>query len=153
MSEKRSLDGAAVSTKSQKRIRIEKEIFSKSLHDIETMFNFNHVAAKPNLNNTLSSISIPTPPSPQLEHDYSQYTIPLIPGEYNHDLNYDCINLAFLRNDPTLVFPVAPKSGHPMTRVTNLYANTIYDDSDDDLAQTNLEHDLELMDKVFMRTI
>jgi hypothetical protein len=150
MSEKRSLDGAAGPTKSQKRIRIEREIFSKSLHDIETMFNFNHVAAKPNLN-TVSSISIPTPPSPQPEHDYSQYTIPLIPGEYNHDLNYDCINLAFLRNDRTVALLVPAKNPGP--RATNLYANTLYDESDDDLAHPNLERDLELMDKVFMRAI
>lgn len=159
MSAKRPHDHAAP-PKSQKRIRIENEIFSKSLHDIETMFSFNHIVAHSALGKTASSVSVHTPPSPpHNDPHHSQYTIPLIPGEHNNDLNYDCINLAFLESDlePVLAKPaprVRPLSA-AKPRPTNLYINGAYDwdDDDDDFARVNLERDLELMDRVFMRMI
>lgn len=146
MSEKRSLE-AGVSDKSQKRIRLEHEIFDKSLRDIETMFNFSHVSH--HLNPTSSLSSVPTTASLWHEHDHSQYTIPLVPGETNKHFNYDCINMAFLRNE-------YPDHHMPTEQCgwRNLYINTICDEDEDvEELHANLERDLALMDQVFMRRI
>lgn len=85
--------------KLDKRLKFEQEIFSKSIKDIENMFNFNHIIEKEEndkLNgddSTLSSISIKTPAKKTINDNIHTH------NDTHYKFSYDCINLSFINDE------------------------------------------------------
>lgn len=153
----------ATSYKSDKRLRLENEIFSKSIKDIENMFSFNHIK-NPRLKNssTLLSLLVKTPIR-EYAYDVSK-------------LNYDCVNLSFLifnssllKPPPPVILPLSkppvilPSQSNqvilPSSKPTsvpsqhssiprNFELNLDDFDDDDELPMVNLERDLDLIDRM-----
>ncbi|SGZ57034.1 CIC11C00000003132 [Sungouiella intermedia] len=165
--------------KSSKRIKLEKEIFSKSIKDIERMFKFSYDEdedVKRKLPSNNSSPSNDSNPSAQ----FYRLDLPAGTGLQETTFDYDCVNLSFMLSDTQSVYkecepvkpPILPSSSLipgqlPNISVENLPRTVLLDLNEDDdmedfkfeldlksyLPRVNLENDLNMIDQMFMRPL
>lgn len=153
--------------KSSKRIRLEKEIFSKSIKDIEKMFNFGHDDEEP-LPRKIPSRSSAT------SAVFSRLDVPAGTLRFTH-FDYDCINLNLMQSDTnsdsneSVIPPMLPLStfnpdsisGYSIARNVLLDLNDEEDVEDYEfeldlkqyMPRINLEKDLKLIDTMFSRPV
>ena len=146
-------------SKSSKRIRLEKEIFSKSIQDIEKMFNFTYDEAE----------------RPHKVPSNHRLDLPAGTLKYTH-FDYDCINIALIQSDTnsdagldaqaTPILPDSPATLHPFAD-TDVPRSVLLDLNDDDdvddykfeldlklyLPRLTLEQDLKMIDRMLSRPL
>lgn len=165
--------------KSSKRIKLEKEIFSKSIKDIERMFNFsyddeeNPKRKMPSNNSSPTNNSVPSA-------QFNRLDLPAGTGLQETTFDYDCFNLSFMLSETQSNFkecePIKPPTlpstslipgNLPITSVDSLPRTVLLDLNDDDdmddykfeldlkryLPRVNLENDLNMIDQMFMRPL
>lgn len=168
--------------KSSKRIKLEQEIFSKSIKDIERMFNLSynedeeeHRKRKLPSNNSSTNNS-------GLSARFSRLDLPAGTGLLEKTaFDYDCINPSLILSDTRSVAgdhecrqvrpPVLPSStlipgrlphlaveSHPRTVLLDLNDDDDVDDYKFELdlklySRLNLEKDLNMIDQMFMRPL
>lgn len=164
--------------KSSKRIKLEKEIFSKSIKDIEQMFNLSYDDDdEEKKRKVLSRNSSPSNNSNN-SAQFNRLDLPAGTGLQKTSFHYDCVNLSFMLSDTgseyeecKLKVPVLPSSsfipGQLPPLVTALPRTVLLDLNDDDdvddykfeldlnsyLPRLNLEKDLNMIDQMFMRPL
>lgn len=165
--------------KSSKRIKLENEIFSKSIKDIERMFNFSYdddqdlMRKVPSCNSTPSYNSAPY-------GQFNRLDLPAGTGLQETTFDYDCYNISFMLSDTQSIYresehikpPTLPSTSLipgnlPTMSVNNLPRTVLLDLNDDDdmdiykfeldlkryLPRLNLENDLNMIDQMFMRPL
>lgn len=165
--------------KSSKRIKLENEIFSKSIKDIERMFNFSYdddhdgKRKVPSCNSTPSYNSAPS-------GQFNRLDLPAGTGLQETTFDYDCYNISFMLSDTQSIYresePIKPPTlpstslipgNLPTMSVNNLPRTVLLDLNDDDdmdiykfeldlkryLPRVNLENDLNMIDQMFMRPL
>lgn len=156
-------------SKSSKRIRLEKEIFSKSIKDIERMFNFSYHDDGDRVHKPLSRRSAPD--------NFSRLDLPAGSMLQSTSFSYDCVNLSLIQSDSEdadespVKPPVLPSSSLLPGRMPPLPAdhiprNVVFDLNDDDdvddyrlkldlkyTPRVNLERDLMVIEQMFTRPL
>ena len=133
-------------TKSSKRLKLENEIFSTSIQDIEKMFSEEITTTTTTVTTTTTTTTDTSvspellfPPNKQLappvritrnttsynSPDSCQYLDNIIPST---SFNYDCINMSFLEPSPSGNFIPIIRPNHT---ITNMYLDIDNDDYDD----------------------
>lgn len=163
--------------KSSKRIRLEKEIFSKSIKDIEQMFNFSNdedfkrkIPSQSNSYSNSNSNTSKLGPNPE----FSRLDLPAGTWFQSTSLNYDCVNMALFLSDTQsepeaepIKPPTLPSSTLIPGRLPAIQAeaprSVLWDLNDDEevedykfeldlklyLPRINLEKDLKMIDQMF----
>lgn len=158
--------------KSNKRIRLENEIFSKSIHDIERMFNLENNDEKKYVHKSSSAGAN--------SNSLNRLDLPAGTELCKTSYEYDCVNLSLMDSDTsseperTLVAPrptrldyvvvpggLRPPEWYEAPRKAFLDLNDDYDvdgytfeqDLKSYLPRLNLEKDLSLIDLMFSRPL
>lgn len=153
--------------KSNKRIKLEKEIFSKSIKDIERMFNLESPYEKLGCGYT-----VPT------SQKFSRLDLPAGTGLQQTQFHYDCVNLSLMLSDTQSSYgeheimkpPVLPSStlmrGTFLMSMDSLPRTVLLDLQDDEdvddykfeldlklyMPRLNLEKDLNMIDQMLTVT-
>ncbi|EMG48050.1 hypothetical protein G210_1456 [Candida maltosa Xu316] len=146
------------SAKSSKRLKLESEIFSTSIQDIENLFAKEITPIT--TTTTTTTTTSPPPPQPVNNHpsnpESSQYLNNLIPST---NFNYDCINMSFLE-ERVLAVPTSKRVRFPVhNNNNNNYirnnTNSMYLDLDEDCGLQNyrstIQNDLLMIDQLILR--
>lgn len=151
--------------KSSKRIRLEKEIFSKSIKDIERMFNFSYVDEEEKIH------KLPTPSA-----NFNRLDLPAGSVLRNTKFDYDCVNLSLMDTSENgengdiepVEPPILPSSSlipGRMPTTEYLPRSVLFDLNDDDEVddykfeldlklyrpRITLERDLKVIEQMFTR--
>lgn len=166
--------------KSSKRIKLEREIFSKSIKDIERMFNFSCNEHKEDLRRKVPSNNSSTNDSATT--NFSRLDLPAGTGLLHETtFKYDCINPSLMLSDTKSIageldqaikppmlplsslipgrLPQLPIESHPRTVLLDLHDDDDVDDYKFELdlklylPRLNLENDLNMIDQMFMRPL
>lgn len=153
-------------SKSTKRIRLEKEIFSKSIQDIEKMFNFGHNDEDEPLRRKMQPSSTPSAV-------FNRLDVPAGTLRFT-DFDYDCINPHLMQSDTnsesndSVLPPLLPLSTLIPGAISmyTLPGGALLDFNDDEdvedyefehekhfMPRINLEKDLKMIDTMLSRPL